>query len=113
MKEKNANVQEFLYNDVNERNKKMNKLYLPITGIIWVLFLAFLWMKLMLQSSQDISSAYVYLNTGLIVFFAVINFVIYSRKKESRVLCYLVLTEVALEVLLIGVKVKADFILLH
>jgi len=110
MKEKNANVQEFLYNDVNERNKKMNKLYLPITGIIWVLFLAFLWMKLMLQSSQDISSAYVYLNTGLIVFFAVINFVIYSRKKESRVLCYLVLTEVALEVLLIGVKVKADFI---
>jgi len=102
--------QDFLYNDVKERNKKMNKFYLPISGVIWALFLAFLWMKLTMQSTQEITAGYVYLNTALIVLFAAVNYIMYRRNKEDRLLCYMVLVEVALEVLLIGVKVKADFI---
>jgi len=102
--------QDFLYNDVKERNKKMNKFYLPISGVIWALFLAFLWMKLTMQSTQEITPGYVYLNTALIVLFAAVNYIMYRRNKEDRLLCYMVLVEVALEVLLIGVKVKADFI---
>ena len=107
---KEQNNQEFIYNDINERNKRMNKFYLPVSGIIWALFLAFLWMKLTMQSTQEISAGYVYLNTALILGYATANFLLYKRKKEARTLCYAVLVEVAIEILLIGVVVKADFI---
>ena len=107
---KPQNTQEFLYNDVSERNKRMNKLYLPVSGIIWALFLFFLWLKLFMQSTQEITAAYVYLNTGLILGFAVVNFLLYLKQKGGRTLSYVVLAEVALEVLLIGIKVRADFI---
>ncbi len=108
MKEKSN--QQFLYNDVSERNRRMNKFYIPVSVVIWVLFLFYLWLKVMVQSTQDISYGYVYINTALIVIFAIANIVIYNLQKEGRILCYMVLIETAVEVLIIGLKTDADFI---
>ena len=101
----------FRYNDVTERNKRMNRFYLPISGFLWVLFLAYLWMKVTAQSKQDITYGYVYLNTALILIFAIGNFVLYLKTKTSRLVCMVVTAEVALEALIIGLKTDADFVL--
>ncbi|MBR6627793.1 MAG: chemotaxis protein [Lachnospiraceae bacterium] len=100
----------FLYNDVRERNKRMNRFYIPVSNVLLALFLFYLWLKVTVQSTQDITYGYVFFNTVLIVLFAIANFILYVRHKEDRTLCYAVLIETVVVVLIIGLKTDADFI---
>ena len=66
----------FRYNDIGERNRRMNRLYFPTSGIVWFIFLVYLWMKIGMQSTQEISMGYAYINTALILVFSFLNLVV-------------------------------------
>lgn len=100
----------FRYNDIGERNRRMNRLYFPTSGIVWFIFLVYLWMKIGMQSTQEISMGYAYINTALILVFSFLNLVVYLRNKSGLFLCHIVLIEIAVEVLSIGIFTDADFI---
>ncbi len=102
--------QKFIYNEKSERNRRMNKFYLPVSIVISILFLFYLWLKVTMQSTQDITYGYVYFNTGLIVVATIVNIIIYNLQKTGRLLSYAVIAETGLEVLIIGLKTDADFI---
>ena len=100
----------FLYNDVGERSKRMNRFYLPTSYLLWFLFFVYLWMKWTQQSTQDISLGYVIFNSVLLVVFSVANLFFYKAQKSGYLLCFAVLIETAIEVAVIGLKTDADFI---
>lgn len=100
----------FIYNDLLERNKRMNRLYLPTSFLLLSLLLLYLWMKVSVQTTMDITYGYSIFNTVLILVFSVVNLIIYRRQKTGTMLCKLVLLEMAVEILIIGVKTDADFI---
>lgn len=102
--------QKFIYNEKSGRNKRMNQFYLPVSITVGLLFLCYLWMKLIMQSTQDITSVYVYVNTALIVVANIANIIMYKMQPSGRLLSYAVLVEVGVEVMIIGLKTDADFI---
>lgn len=110
MKEAAQVQQKYRYNDMYERNKRMSRFYLPTSYFLFFLLTLYLWMKVLAQSTQDISYGYVILNTVLIVLFAVANFIVYKRQKTGYMLCCFVLIEIAAEALIIGLKTDVDFI---
>ena len=71
----------FQYNDVNERNKLLNKFYILSTTAMWVLFLLFIWMKMLSKTIQPIV---VYGNTVLIAIFIVQNLLTYLKDKDGN-----------------------------
>ena len=97
----------FQYNDVNERNKLLNKFYILSTTAMWVLFLLFIWMKMISNTIQPIV---VYGNTVLIVVFIVQNLLTYLKDKGGNKLRVFVLFQTGIEVFLIGAQTDAEFI---
>lgn len=102
--------QKYIYNEKEERNKRMNKFYLPASMVIGILFLCYLYLKVTMQSTQDITYGYVFFNTGLIVLANIANIIFYKIQKTGRLLSYAVLVEIGIEILIIGLKTDADFI---
>ncbi len=109
---KETQQEKFRYNDLNERNKRMNRFYLPTSIFLMVLFLLYLWMKLMVQSTNEISFGFVMFNTVLLVCFALANVFVFIKQKTGHMLCCAVLAEIGVEVLLVGLKTDAQFIFL-
>ena len=101
MKEKVQEPKKYRYNDMYERNKRMSRFYLPTSYFLLGLMMLYLWMKLMAQSTQDITSGYVIFNSVLIVVFAIANFIVFKKQRTGLTLCKLVLFEIAAEVLII------------
>lgn len=101
---------QFIYNDVNERYKRMNRFYLPTSYLLFFLLLAYLWMKYLAQSTADISFGYAVGNTVLVVLFSVWNFLVYKKQKTGTFLCSTVLVEIMIEAFIIGFMTDADFI---
>ena len=97
----------FQYNDEAERNKLLNKFYVLSTTAMWVLFLMFIWMKMIAQAIQPIV---VYGNTVLIAIFIVLNLVTYFKNKGGNKLRLFVLVQTGIEVFLIGAQTDANFI---
>jgi len=107
---KDSVEQKFIYNEKSERNRRMNKFYLPVSIIISALFIFFLWLKVTMQSTQDITYGYVYFNTGLILLATIANIIFYKIQPTGRLLSYAVLVETGIEIMIIGLKTDADFI---
>ena len=98
---------EYRYNDISERRRRMNKMYVGATVFMCVLILMYLWMKLM---NHNIPSMTVYGNTVLLLLFAVGNAVIYCRDKATDKLKVAATIEMGIEYLLLGVQTDAHFI---
>ena len=98
---------EYRYNDISERRRRMNKMYVGATVFMCVLILMYLWMKLM---NHNIQSMTVYGNTVLLLAFTVVNAVIYCRNKATSKLKVAVTMEMGIEYLLIGMQTDAHFI---
>ena len=98
---------EYRYNDVSERLRRMNKMYVGATVFMCVLILMYLWMKLM---NHNIQSMTVYGNMVLLFLFTVVNTVIYCRDKATDKLKVAATIEMGIEYLLLGVQTDAKFI---
>ena len=97
----------FLYKDEDQRLLRMNRFYIIVSSMMWVMFLVYLVMKIMMKSLS------VYTAIGNIVFcliFAILNLILFAKDKSSKKLKKLVTIEVGVEVLLLGVQTDASFI---
>ncbi len=110
MKEETTATKKYRYNDLYERNKRMSRFYLPTSYFLFGLMMLYLWMKLLAQSTQDITTGYSVFNTVLIIAFSIANFIVFKKQKTGHTLCCFVLLEIAAEVLIVGLKTDADFI---
>ncbi len=106
-KKANEMTNDFKYNDVDERYKLMNRFYIISTTMMWILFVAFAWLKTL---SNMIAMSVVYAITALTVAFILLNFVTYFKNKASNKLYLFVMVETAVEVLMLGVTTDATFV---
>lgn len=97
----------FLYKDEDQRLLRMNRFYIIVSSLMWVMFLVYLFMKIGMKTLSP------YTAVGNIVFcivFCVLNLFIFLKDKATRKLKKFVTIEVGLEVLLLGVQTDATFI---
>ena len=97
----------YRYNDISERLRRMNRIYMGATIFMAALILLYLWMK---QMNHNIKTVTVYGNTVLLLAFTVVNAVIYCRNKATSKLKVAVTMEMGIEYLLIGMQTDAHFI---
>ena len=97
----------YRYNDISERLRSMNRIYMGATIFMAALILLYLWMK---QMNHNIKTVTVYGNTVLLLAFTVVNAVIYCRNKATSKLKVAVTMEMGIEYLLIGMQTDAHFI---
>ena len=97
----------YRYNDISERLRRMNRIYMGATIFMAALILLYLWMK---QMNHNIQTVTVYGNTVLLLAFTVVNAVIYCRNKATSKLKVAVTMEMGIEYLLIGMQTDAHFI---
>ena len=97
----------YRYNDISERLRIMNRIYMGATIFMAALILLYLWMK---QMNHNIKTVTVYGNTVLLLAFTVVNAVIYCRNKATSKLKVAVTMEMGIEYLLIGMQTDAHFI---
>ena len=97
----------YRYNDISERLRRMNRIYMGATIFMAALILLYLWIK---QMNHNIKTVTVYGNTVLLLAFTVVNAVIYCRNKATSKLKVAVTMEMGIEYLLIGMQTDAHFI---
>lgn len=97
----------YRYNDISERLRRMNRIYVGATIFMAVLILLYLWMK---QMNHNIQTVIVYGNTVLLLAFTVVNATIYCRNKATSKFKVAVTLEMGIEYLLIGTQTDAHFI---
>lgn len=103
MKETNK----YRYTDTAERNIRMNRFYIIASSFLAIVFLFYLWLKLV---NHNIAPIVTYANTILIAVFCVINVVTHLRNKATRLLKVFATIEIGIEYLLVGFQTDASFI---
>ena len=98
---------QFQYNDIIERYKKMNKVYIIASSLLWVMYIIYMVFKLF---SNSIVPATAYGNIVVSVAFAVTNLVFYMKDKSGVRVKKTVAIGIAIEFLLIGAQTNAEFI---
>lgn len=97
----NEREEQFRYNNVTERYKRMNKVYIVASTCLWIMLLVYMICKLMLK---DISPVKGYGNAACIVVLALINAWIYFRDRGSVRYKMSVGIGIGFEFLLIGMQ---------
>ena len=105
MEQKNLN--QYRYTDGAERNRRMNQFYIIATSLLAVVFLFYLWLKLV---NHNISPIVTYANTVLIGIFCVVNTATHLKNKATRWLKVFATIEIGIEYLLVGLQTDASFI---
>lgn len=97
----------YRYNDISERLRRMNRIYMGATIFMAALILLYLWMK---QMNHNIQTVIVYGNTFFLLAVTVVNAIIYCGNKATSKLKVAVTLETGIEYLLIGMQTDAHFI---
>ena len=84
----------YRYNDISERLRRMNRIYMGATIFMAALILLYLWMK---QMNHNIKTVTVYGNTVVLLAFTVVNAVIYCRNKATSKLKVAVTMEMGID----------------
>ena len=98
---------DYRYNDISERYRKMNSVFVVSATFLWAMFLLYLLFKLGVKSIARITAVS---NIVLILAFLISDIVMYFRDKSSTGLKRVVAIEMAVEVLLLGLQTDAEFI---
>lgn len=97
----------FRYNDVEERYKTMNKVYILASSLLWVMVGIYMLFKLLSASIVPMTA---YGNILLSAIFAAINAAIYFKDKAGKQVKLSVAIGIAIELFLIGAQTNAEFI---
>lgn len=98
---------DYRYNDISERYRKMNSMFVVSAVFLWAMFLLYLLFKLGVKNIARITAVS---NIVLILAFLISDIVMYFRDKSSTGLKRVVAIEMAVEVLLLGLQTDAEFI---
>ena len=103
MKENNK----YRYTDTAERNIRMNQFYIIASSLLAIVFLFYLWLKLV---NHNIAPIVTYANTILIAVFCVVNAVTHLRNKATRLLKVFATSRSALSICwLVSRQMQASF----
>lgn len=97
----------FRYNDVTERYRRMNKVYMLASTLLWVMIIIYMIFKLLIKNIVPMTA---YGNIVLCAIFAVVNGVTYFKDKCSTRLKMSVAIGMAIELFLVGAQTDAEFI---
>ena len=98
---------QFLYNDIGERYKALNRIYFIAMLVMYTMFAVYLVLR---ASLGDINKIFAGVNLGVVVAFVIANIVMYIRnpKNEKYNLRSLILGMI--EIFLVGMNTNAQFI---
>lgn len=99
--------QKYRYNDISERYRKMNKVYIIAASILWVMFAFYLIMKL---SNENLSLATAIGNLVFVIAFLVFGLITYFRNHAHTKFKQYVVIQIAIEFLLLGMQTDAEFL---
>lgn len=97
----------FKYKDKKERYRKMNRFNLIVVTSALFIFLAFIWMEMVMGSINTVT---VGANTVVIILSIIANFVIYYRDKAGNLLKLMMAVEIGFEFLMMAAQTEAAFI---
>lgn len=101
------NEKKFRYNDVDARSERINRVFLLGTACVWLLILIYLSTNLLGETIQPMIA---YCNLGLVLVFAIVNFLCYMKNKAGQLLRVFVSVELGIMMLLLGFLTDAEFI---
>lgn len=99
--------QKYLYNDITERYRKMNKVYIIASSILWIMFTFYLTINLL---NKTISSATVIGNLVFVIIFFIMGLVTYFRNHTHTKFKQHVVIQIAIEFVLLGMQTDAEFL---
>lgn len=97
----------FRYNDVTERYKRMNRIYMIASSLLWVMIVIYMLFKLAVSSIVPMTA---YGNIVLSIVFGIVNGFIYMKDKGGKRLKKTVAIGIAIELFLVGAQTSAEFI---
>lgn len=104
---KDTNEKKFLYNDVKERYKLVNKIYFIAMNVLYVMFAVYLLMRTFLG---DIHKGFAGANLMIVAVFAIINAICYFKDKAGEKYSMIQLILAGIEIFLVGMNTDAQFI---
>lgn len=97
----------YRYNNKADRYIRMNRFYLLASWDLWLMFLAYMWLK---RFSGGITPWVVYATTIFIISCSTVNLIAYLKNKAGGMIKRLMTIEGALLFLLLGLQTDAEFI---
>lgn len=101
------NENQYLYNQVSERYKRMNKVYLFACYSLGVMYIFYMIFKLI---SKSITPAIAYVVIAILLVFAVVDMVIFVKNTASTNLKVTVAAGIMIVFLIVGISTDAEFI---
>lgn len=104
---KESDEKNYRYNEISERYIRMNKIYIFSLSCFWVMFVAYLLLKV---GCGSILPVIAYSNFVLIVIFFVAGIILYLKNKASKSFKTFATIAIGVEIFLIGGQTNAEFI---
>lgn len=104
---KDTNEKQFLYNDIKERYKLVNKIYFIAMNVMSLMFAVYLVMRVGMGS---ISKGFAFANLAIVSVFMIINGVSYFKDKAGEKYSTIQLILAGIEIFLVGMNTDAQFI---
>ena len=101
-------VNQFRYNDAEERFKSINKIFFLGLTFLYIMFASYLLIR---TFSGDIHKAFSLSNLGIVVVFSIINIVLYFKNKASEKFGLISVILGGIELFLIGMNTDAEFVM--
>lgn len=97
----------FLYNDIAERYKVVNRIYFIAMMVMYFMFAVYLIMRTMLG---DINKAFAGANLGIVIVFVLVNIILFLKNQADQKYSVRSLILGMIEVFLVGMNTNAQFI---
>ena len=104
---KDTNEKQFLYNDIKERYKLVNKIYFIAMNVMYLMFAVYLLMRVGMGS---ISKGFAFTNLTIVIVFMIVNGVCYFKDKAGEKYSVIQLILAGIEIFLVGMNTDAQFI---
>ncbi len=104
---KETKEKEFLYNDMSERYKVINKIYFIGMTALYLMFGAYLLMRFFVG---DINKTFAMANLVTVVLFMLINVIIYVRNKANAKMGQISVVLGGIELFIVGMFTDAEFV---
>ncbi|MBR5127331.1 MAG: chemotaxis protein [Roseburia sp.] len=99
--------QQFLYNDIGERYKAVNRIYFIAMLVMYTMFAVYLILRALVG---DINKIFAWANLGIVATFVIANLVMYIRNQKDEKYNFRSLILGMIEIFLVGMNTDAKFI---
>jgi len=98
---------QFLYNDIGERYKAVNRIYFIAMLVMYLMFAVYLLLRALVG---DINKIFAWVNLGIVVVFVIANMIMFIKNKKDEKYNLRSLILGMIEIFLVGMNTDAQFI---